>query len=461
MLCSYKTHGLGKWNIGHCNEKYLPHERGFNYYFGYLCPGHGYRTFDCGMEAGVKDMIEGYSSIDETTGERVTSWNTGAQYEGIYDTELYRDFAVEIVKKHAATYGPSGTNSPLFLWSAQHGIHAEYDSEPIPPSSMLSKSNEEYLKTLDLRMKDCSDSEEKRFFKMRKITASVLMSIDNSLKSLVKTLDDVDMLGNTVLFVNSDNGGDTVYTKGHPGNNFPLRSEKFGYYEGGVRVPAFVFAPGHLPVARQGTSFHGLMHHVDLLTTFIALAGGDVSSTTIEHGLDGYDMWPAIRGEVTGPRSELVLNMPREKTWKLGENKTDEGVAIRMGNYKMLLNHPVDYWFSPNKGQDYHSAEEMMAAVCQYDFYTSARTTNSQCEYMNLLFDLSLDPHERNNLWISQDHQEIRQALIERAEELVTLPEHDYGKILYEYYLKPPHDATAAFKANGDYVCPWSCRTIK
>ena len=50
--------------------------------------------------------------------------------------------------------------------------------------------------------------------------------------------------------------------------------------------------------------------------------------------------------------------------------------------------------------------------------------------------------------------------MIARAEELVTLPKHNYGEILYEYYNAPPHDATAAFKANGDYVTPWNCRTI-
>ena len=104
-----------------------------------------------------------------------------------------------------------------------------------------------------------------KFFKMRLITASVLMSIDNSLKNLVDTLEDEGMLSNTVLFVNSDNGGDTLYAKGHPGNNFPMRSLKFSYYEGGVRVPAFVFAPGIVPEARQGSAYHGMMHHVDLV----------------------------------------------------------------------------------------------------------------------------------------------------------------------------------------------------
>ncbi len=92
-------------------------------------------------------------------------------------------------------------------------------------------------------------------------------------------------------------------------------------------------------------------HHVDLLTTFLGLAGADVEKHIAEHGLDGHDMWKAINGEVTGPRQELVLNLPRSTTWSVGENKTHEGVALRVGAYKLLLNHPVDYWFSPNPGE--------------------------------------------------------------------------------------------------------------
>jgi len=43
----YSTHMLGKWNIGHCSSKYLPHERGFDHFLGYLCPGHGYTVRVC------------------------------------------------------------------------------------------------------------------------------------------------------------------------------------------------------------------------------------------------------------------------------------------------------------------------------------------------------------------------------------------------------------------------------
>ena len=114
----------------------------------------------------------------------------------------------------------------------------------------------------------------------------------------------------------------------------------------------------------------------------------------------------------------------------------------------------------------------MMAAVCQYDFYAEG-TDSGRCEYTNFLFDLANDPHERNNLWFSDDHQEIRASLIARAEELVALPGNsqvtsggegdqppDYGEIVYEFYRKIQHDAPLAFVAAGNYIVPWNCETI-
>ena len=47
------------------------------------------------------------------------------------------------------------------------------------------------------------------------------------------------------------------------------------------------------------------------------------------------------------PRSELV-RLPRNANWTVGERLTNEGVALRMGRYKLLLNHFMISWFSPD-----------------------------------------------------------------------------------------------------------------
>jgi len=206
----YATHGLGKWNIGHCNSKYLPHERGFDHFIGYLCPGHGYRDFNCGLSAGVRDMIEGFATTEDS-GAVSYSWATGEQYQGTYDTLLYRDKAVVAVKKHSTFT----SDKPFFLWMAHHGMHSEEDSEPEPPNDLLTQDNLEYIKVLEKRVSDTDgeDEDTKRFFKMRKITATVLMSVDNAVRALCEALEEEDMMQNSVIFVNSDNGGDVLYTK--------------------------------------------------------------------------------------------------------------------------------------------------------------------------------------------------------------------------------------------------------
>ena len=63
----------------------------------------------------------------------------------------------------------------------------------------------------------------------------------------------------------------------------------------------------------------------------------------------------------------------------------------------MLINHPVDYWFSPSPGEDHHAASDMMASMCQYNFFSV--DANDACVYSNFLFDISTDPYEKTNLW--------------------------------------------------------------
>ena len=99
------------------------------------------------------------------------------------------------------------------------------------------------------------------------------MAMDNSMRDIVNNLKDSGMMDNTLIFVHSDNGGDPDGAGGFPGNNWPLRSMKFSYFNGAVRVPAFIYGPGIIPKALEGTTYHGLMHNVDLIPTFVGMSG--------------------------------------------------------------------------------------------------------------------------------------------------------------------------------------------
>ena len=492
----YKTHMVGKWNIGHCSSRYLPHERGFETILAYMSPGHGYRDFISGYNAYARDLIEGRAYIDPTTNEMTYKFSPGSAYLGTYDTLLYRDRAALRIREHAQHFLSSsspGKSSPFFLWAAQHGMHGEGDSDPEPPEEMLTESNKLYLKELEngataelgehVIAGDVTETTTTReFFNMRRVTASVIMSVDNSLKHLVETLQDVGMLSDTVLVVNSDNGGDTIYTHGHPGNNYPLRSAKFGYFEGGIRVPAFIYAPwvgDHFEKTYGGTTFKGLMHHVDLLPTFVGLARNglvakdsaqstDKTSDLAFGTLDGLDMWSSIMEQSNvSPRSELVLNLPRNANWTVGGRLTNEGVALRMGRYKLLLNHFTDSWFSPDVfTEDWHDSNEMMVGTCGYDWY-SLKRSSAECEFRDFLFDVIDDPNEHHNLIHLEKHKNIVANMITRASEILRSDKERYGKIIAEYYRGGTHVgrkfgvANSAWKLNDEFVTPWDCVAIE
>ena len=82
------------------------------------------------------------------------------------------------------------------------------------------------------------------------------------------------------LQVTTDNGG------GPWDSNVPLRGTKETLFEGGIRGAAFV----HSPLLGRRGEWRGLMHLVDWVPTLLGVAG-----LTPPPGLDGRDLWQAIR----------------------------------------------------------------------------------------------------------------------------------------------------------------------
>jgi len=144
-------------------------------------------------------------------------------------------------------------------------------------------------------------------------------------------LDELGITDNTVVFYSTDNGPhlntwpDAAMT--------PFRSEKNTNWEGGWRVPAAVRWPGKIPA---GTVSNGIMHHMDWLPTFAAIAGNPNIKEQLLKGkkmmgrnykvhLDGYNSLPLLTGEVEdSPRKDIFyfsddgdLTALRYEDWKL------------------------------------------------------------------------------------------------------------------------------------------------
>lgn len=137
---------------------------------GYNCPGHGYRDYDCGWSAGVRDLFK--AGVKEfKSGIKEHYWETGKDYLGQYDTEIYTRGAVEYLENHFENHG----STKFFMWMAHHGMHGFKDSDPDPESSMMSEGSQKYLDFLRDRVTV------NKFFDRRITTAAVAMTVDYSL----------------------------------------------------------------------------------------------------------------------------------------------------------------------------------------------------------------------------------------------------------------------------------------
>jgi len=181
-----------------------------------------------------------------------------------YDTEVYTEKAIKLIKDN--------TDQPFFIYLSL--FTKAY------PKELVSKQT---LK--ELRLKKIQD-------------------MDFALKKLVRALKSTDQHRTTVLIFLSDNGAKYEdITKESDGYNFPLKGYKGTLYEGGTKIPGFIYSK-LLSQSVVGTRFNGLMHMVDILPTVLNITGSKATPYT-----DGINQWQNINGKKGQQRNTMVYNV--------------------------------------------------------------------------------------------------------------------------------------------------------
>jgi len=161
--------------------------------------------------------------------------------------------------------------------------------------------------------------------------ADGMAELDYVVGELLDKLEDLGIDDNTIVVFSSDNGAEKFTFP--DGGTTPFRGEKGQTYEGGMRVPCVARWPG---VIQPGSVVNDIASHEDWLPTFLAAAGDPdvgaklkqgfkVGNKTFKTHLDGYNLMPFFKGEVTeGPRTSIFyfddgarLNAVRVKDWKI------------------------------------------------------------------------------------------------------------------------------------------------
>ncbi len=259
----YKTSAIGKWHLGH-NEGYHPNDRGFDYFYGFLAGGRSYFPDKNNDRKGdTHAMLENHEHV---------------LFEG-YLTDVLGDKACNFIEENA--------EQPFFMYLAYNAVHT--------PMHATKK---------DLALFEGHP---------RQTLAAMTWALDRSVGSVVSKLKEKNLLDNTIIFFLSDNGG----AHNNQSSNYPLNGFKGNEFEGGHRVPFFVYWKEKL----SSGEFDGLTSSLDIGATVCALAG---ISDDADLPLDGVNLIPFLSNEKAGEPHDKLF-------WR-----KDKMAAARIGNHKLV-----------------------------------------------------------------------------------------------------------------------------
>ena len=128
--------------------------------------------------------------------------------------------------------------------------------------------------------------------------AACTYDLDDGVGLLMQKLKELGLEENTLVVFTSDNGGT------QQSSQEPLRGNKGGYYEGGIREPFIVRWPA---VTKPGSTCDVPVINVDLFPTFLAAAGASVPEGKV---LDGESLLPLLKGEGELKRKAIFWHFP-------------------------------------------------------------------------------------------------------------------------------------------------------
>lgn len=293
----YKTAHIGKWHLNYKRGE-RPLDQGFEHSFGHM-----------------DGCIDNYTHF--------FYWNGPNRHDlWLNNQRIHRPgkFFPDLMVQEASEFMTNNKQQPFFIYFALNTPHYPYQGEP------------HWLETY----KDVKYP--------RNLYNAFVSTQDERIGKLVDKVDELGLRDDTVIIFQSDHGHSTE-SRAHGGGGYagPYRGAKFSLFEGGIRVPAIVSWPGHLP---EGVSRTQLAHGCDWLPTIADLCGAKL----IQKDIDGKSLVDVIKqGDAATPH-EVVH-------WTIGNSW-----AVRRGDWKLIANPrdtsnrgslgPADKMFLANLAKD-------------------------------------------------------------------------------------------------------------
>ena len=335
----YRTGIVGKWHNGSLDARYHPNARGFEEFAGFLGGGSDY-----------------YDYVLDVNGTEVES-------DGTYLTDVFTEYADAFVRRHA--------QEPFFLMLTYNAPHF-----PLQAPEELVQRYSDAGETLGAAL-----------------TYAMVEVMDAGIGRIDATLHELGIAENTIVLFTSDNGPYLGEVLGVSLDrfNYGWRGAKHYVFEGGIRVPAIVRWPGHVPAGRLESA---MVHFTDWLPTLAAAAG-----IALPEGppLDGNDVGAVMRGE----SSDVV----EQRFWQCNRYapRIEANSAVRDGNWKLVrpsvdaLMKVTDEDRVIDKALNYRHPDRITkvddSPLPEFDLGVLPDP---------LLFDLATDPFEEHDLAAAQ-----------------------------------------------------------
>lgn len=320
----YVTGQVGKLDWGFTATRQQIRRHGWDYYFGYL--DHQRAHFFYPGFLFENDSIVRIPGNTHPTGGRGFERESPENYKKRWDMKGKEVYSQDLFLDRMLSFIRDNKDKPFFLFHSTQLPHGPVAIPAVHPS-----------------VKDRTDLSE-----LEKEYASMVLKLDEHVGIIVKELETLGLIDNTIIIFSADNGHETYYTvdnrcrknydtKGRPFDawDYPYRSDltgdlfngnddfsgkKWMNWEGSVRVPLVFSWKGKT----KGKTSNQVVSNYDLLPTF-----ADMLGVKIETEKDGVSILPIIKGKRKELKKErmVFLDSPdgpaviTSDHWKLRYNK--------------------------------------------------------------------------------------------------------------------------------------------
>ncbi len=289
--------------------------------------------------------------------------------------------------QETASFIEANKDQPFFAYLSFYSVHGPIQTSPDLWKKYQSKAvqagvyKERFLFDRRLAVRQVQDCP---------IYAGMIESMDDAVGIVLKKLDDLGLAENTIICFTSDNGG-VSSGDAYSTSNLPLRGGKGRQWEGGIREPFYIKAPG---VTKAGSTSAVPVSGIDWYPTLLDLAKVPVPE---EQAVDGVSLVPLFKGDSLSERP-LFWHYPH-----YGNQGGEPSSIIIENDWKLIFYHEdnrnelYNLAKDPRERQDVAAAESDRVKALRAKLDAHLKAANAKFP----IPDPKFDPAKRAARWES------------------------------------------------------------